>query len=107
MDEEGHTRCEGMRAACQPASATGGGRARTSSPASDVVHCRPMDPLRKDDIERTRRMSPDERMRGVLAAVNAGVRIRLAALRAKRPRATEGELEAALREWLKDERTDH
>lgn len=66
-----------------------------------------MDPLRKDDIERMRRMPPDERMRAVLATVNAGVRIRLATLRAKRPQATDRELEAALREWLKDERSDH
>jgi hypothetical protein len=66
-----------------------------------------MDPLRKDDIERVRRMSPDERMQAVLATVNAGVRIRLATLRAKRPQATDRELEAALVEWLKDERADH
>lgn len=66
-----------------------------------------VDRLRKDDIERARRMPPEERMRAVLAAVNAGVRIRLAALRAKRPQATEGEIEAALREWLKNERADH
>jgi len=67
----------------------------------------PMDPLRKDDIERMKRMPPDERMRAALAAVNAGVRIRLATLRAKRPQATDRELEAALRAWLKDERPDH
>lgn len=67
----------------------------------------PVDALRKDDIERTRRMPPEERMRAVLAAVNAGVRIRLAALRAKRPQATERELSHALREWLRDERADH
>ena len=52
-------------------------------------------------------MPPEERMRAVLAAVNAGVRIRLAALRAKRPQATERELSHALREWLRDERADH
>lgn len=66
-----------------------------------------MDPLRKDDIERARRAPPEERMRAVLDAVNAGVRIRLASLRAKRPQATEGEIEAALREWLRHERADH
>lgn len=66
-----------------------------------------MDPLQKDDIERARRMPPDERMRAVLAAVNAGVRIRVAALRTKRPHATDREIDAALREWLKDERSDH
>ncbi|MFO0589211.1 MAG: hypothetical protein U0441_16865 [Polyangiaceae bacterium] len=66
-----------------------------------------MDPLRKDDIERARRMPPDEHARAALAAVNAGIRIRLAALRAKHPGATERELEAALRAWLRDERTEH
>lgn len=66
-----------------------------------------MEPLRKDDIERVRHMPPDERMQAVLAAVNAGIRIRLATLRAKLPQATDRELEAALRDWLKDERSDH
>ena len=66
-----------------------------------------MDPLRKDDIERARRTPPEERMRAVLDAVNAGVRIRLAALRAKRPLASDQEIEAALREWLRHERADH
>lgn len=65
-----------------------------------------MDPLRRDDIERMRRMLPTERMRAVLAAVNAGVGLRRAAIRAMRPHATEAEIDAALREWLlKDERT--
>lgn len=67
-----------------------------------------MDPLRKSDIERMRRTPPEERMRAALAVVDAGVRLRLAALRAKRPHATEVEIEAALREWLsKDEHADH
>ena len=74
--------------------------------AGDRGKLGPMDPLRKDDIERTKRMPPEERMRAVLAAVDAGVRIRLATLRAKRPHATDGEIEAALRDWLKDERAD-
>ncbi len=65
-----------------------------------------MDPLRKNDIERMKRMPPEERLRAVIATVNAGVRIRLATLRAKRPQATDSECEAALREWLKDERAD-
>ena len=65
-----------------------------------------MDPLRKDDIDRTRRMPPEDRMRAVLAAVNTGIHIRVATLRAKRPRATEREIEEALREWLRDERAD-
>ncbi len=66
-----------------------------------------VDSLRKDDIERARRTPPEERMGAVLAAVNAGVRIRLAALRAKRPLASDQEIEAALREWLRHERADH
>lgn len=67
-----------------------------------------MDPLRKDDVDRMKRMPPEERMRAVLAAVDAGVRIRLAALRAKHPHATDLEIDAAIREWLlKDDRADH
>jgi hypothetical protein len=67
-----------------------------------------VDPLRRDDIERARRMPPAERMRAVLAAVDAGLRIRRAALRAKRPVATEAEIDAALQEWLLlDERAQH
>lgn len=65
-----------------------------------------MDPLRKDDIERVRLMPANEHMNAVIATVNAGVRIRLAALRAKHPQASEHEIEAALRDWLKDERTN-
>lgn len=65
-----------------------------------------VDPLEKDDIERAKRMSPEERMRAVFDAVNTGVRIRLAALRAKYPEATEGEIDAKLREWLREERAD-
>ena len=65
-----------------------------------------MDALKKDDIERAKRMSPEERMRAVIEAVNTGIRIRLAALRAKNPRATDAEIEAALREWLSHERDE-
>ena len=64
-----------------------------------------VDPLRKSDIERMKLTPPEERLRAVFAAVDAGVRIRLATLRAKRPDATEIEIEAALRDWLlQDER---
>jgi hypothetical protein len=65
-----------------------------------------MDPLRKDDIERMRQTPDAERMGAVFDAVNAGVRIRLATLRAQRPQASDEEIETALRDWLKDERTD-
>lgn len=45
-------------------------------------------------------------MRAVFAAVNEGLRIRRAAICAKRPHATEAEIDAALRQWLlQDERT--
>ncbi len=65
-----------------------------------------MDPLRKNDIERARSTPASERMRAAVDAVNAGVHIRLAALRAKHPQAPEHEIETALRDWLKDERTN-
>jgi Xaa-Pro aminopeptidase len=65
-----------------------------------------MDPLRENDLERFRRMSHHERMTAVFETVNAGIRIQLAALRARRPGASEQEIEAILRDWLKDERTN-
>ncbi len=64
-----------------------------------------MDPLRKNDLERFRRMSADERMKAVFETVNTGIRIQMAALRQRRPGASDGEIEAHLRNWLKDERT--
>lgn len=63
-----------------------------------------MDALRKDDINRVKRLRPEERLEAALAAVNTGVRIRWAALRAKRPDASEHDLDSAMRDWLKDER---
>lgn len=65
-----------------------------------------MGPLRKNDIERARITPASERMRAAINTVNAGVRMRLATLRAKHPQATEHEIETALRNWLKDERTN-
>lgn len=65
-----------------------------------------MDPLRKDDIERFRRMSAHERMEAVFATVNVGIRIQLATLHARRPQAPDHEIEAILLNWLKDERTN-
>ena len=65
-----------------------------------------MDPLREHDIEQSRRMSPDKRMSAVVETVNVGIRIQLAAIRAKHPCASEEEVESKLRQWLKDERTN-
>src|SRR5262245_28459378 len=65
-----------------------------------------MDPLRKNDIERFRRMSADERMKAVFETVNAGFRIQLAVLRARYPRASDQEIEAHLRNWLRAEHTN-
>ncbi|MBK8256913.1 MAG: hypothetical protein IPK82_30100 [Polyangiaceae bacterium] len=65
-----------------------------------------MDPFRKDDIDRAKRLRPEERLQAALDAVNTGVRIRWAALRAKFPAASDEDIDAALREWLKHERAD-
>lgn len=65
-----------------------------------------MDSLRKNDIERLRLMSPQERMAAVIATVNAGIRIRVTTLRGKQPQVPDHEIELALRNWLKDERTN-
>lgn len=65
-----------------------------------------MDSFRENDVERTRCMSADERMRMVFDTVNVGIRIQLATLRARHPGASEDELVARLRRWLSDERTN-
>jgi hypothetical protein len=47
-----------------------------------------------------------ERMDAAFATVNAGVRVRLATLRANHPQTPDDEIEATLRNWLKDERAN-
>lgn len=59
-----------------------------------------MDPLRREAVDRTRRMSPEERARETFALIEAGFALKLAGLRSRNPTASEAELEAMLRDWL-------
>jgi len=55
-----------------------------------------MDPLRQDDIALARAASPAERARQVLDAIDTGIRLKRAALRARVPHATEEEIDTQL-----------
>ena len=59
-----------------------------------------MDALRRDDIERARRTPPAEKALQALDLMFAGIELRRAGLRARRPEATATEIEAELRRWL-------
>jgi hypothetical protein len=59
-----------------------------------------MDPLRRDDIERARRTPPSEKVIQALELMRVGIELRRAGIRARRPQATEAEIEQELRRWL-------
>jgi hypothetical protein len=59
-----------------------------------------MDPLRREDIERARATTPEERARQTLEAMRTGIRLKRAALRTRSPSATSEEIEAQLQRWL-------
>jgi hypothetical protein len=59
-----------------------------------------MDVLRRDDIERARSTPPAEKALQALDFMWAGIELRRAGLRARRPEATPAEIEAELRRWL-------
>jgi hypothetical protein len=59
-----------------------------------------MDALRRDDIERARCTPPAEKALQALDLMSAGIELRRAGLRARRPEATAAEIEAELRRWL-------
>lgn len=59
-----------------------------------------MDRLRRDDIERARRLSPEEKASQALEMMRAAVRLKRAGLRARHPRAADDEIERRVREWL-------
>lgn len=73
---------------------TGAPHARASGTLSLV------DPLRRDDVERARATSPEERARQAFDAMRTGVRLKRAALRARDPGASGEEIEARVRRWL-------
>jgi len=59
-----------------------------------------VDPLRRDDVEVMRRTPPEEKARQVLDLFETALLLKRAALRARRPDASDAELEAAIRAWL-------
>jgi hypothetical protein len=65
-----------------------------------------MDALRRDDIERARRLTGAERWRAVFDAVEDGIALRRAALRARHPSATDAALDEMVSAWLLEDRDD-
>jgi hypothetical protein len=59
-----------------------------------------MDLLRRDDIERARRTPPAEKALQAIEFMRVGIELRRAGIRARRPEATEAEVEQELRRWL-------
>lgn len=65
-----------------------------------------MDPLRRDDIAEMRGTPPEEKAAQALDAMRTGIDLKLAALRARHPSASEAELDAMLDAWLSDVRAE-
>jgi hypothetical protein len=59
-----------------------------------------MDALAADDLETSRRTSPEEKLVMALEMAEAGIRLKRATLRQALPDATEEDVEAALERWL-------
>ncbi len=59
-----------------------------------------MDALRRDDIERARATSPEEKARQAFDAMRTGIRLKRAALRERDPQATAEQIEQRLQRWL-------
>ncbi len=59
-----------------------------------------MDALRRDDIERARAASPEEKARQAFDAMRTGIRLKRAALRERDPQATAEQIEQRLQRWL-------
>jgi len=59
-----------------------------------------MDALRRDDIERARRATPEARARQAFEMMRTGIRLRRGALRARFPEDSEAQIDARLRRWL-------
>jgi len=62
-----------------------------------------MDPLRRDDIERARRLPIEERAKLALEMMRTGIKLKRASLRARYPEASESEIEEKLLLWLRRE----
>jgi hypothetical protein len=59
-----------------------------------------MDILRRDDLERARRATPEEKLIQAVELMSVGIALRRAGLRARRPGASEAEIDEELRRWL-------
>jgi hypothetical protein len=59
-----------------------------------------VDALRRDDIERARATSPEEKARQAFDAMRTGIRLKRAALRERDPQATAEQIEQRLQRWL-------
>jgi hypothetical protein len=63
-----------------------------------------MDPLRRDDIERARKATPEEKAAQALDMADAALWLKRAGLRARYPQESDSQIEQRLRDWLlKDE----
>ncbi len=59
-----------------------------------------MDPIRLDDVQDIRALTPEEKARLAFEAHRTGVRLKRAALRVRHPEATEAQIEQWIAEWL-------
>jgi hypothetical protein len=59
-----------------------------------------VDPLRRDDLERAGATSVAQRLAQALQATQDGIKLKRAALRARFPDASEGDVDRMIAEWL-------
>ena len=59
-----------------------------------------MDALTVDDLETSRRTTPEEKLAQAFEMADAGIRLKRAALRHASPNSTEQDVDAALERWL-------
>lgn len=59
-----------------------------------------MDLLRRDDLERAMRTAPAEKLVQAVELMTLGIELRRAGIRARKPSASEAEIEDELRRWL-------
>ena len=59
-----------------------------------------MDPLRRDDIERARRATPEEKAAQALEMADTAIWLKRAGLQARYPDESDEQIEQRVREWL-------
>lgn len=67
---------------------------------SDAIEFVSMDPLRRDDIERARTATPEEKAAQALEMADTAIWLKRAGLRARYPHESNERIEQRLREWL-------